>query len=569
MKKPTAKILERAKKQLQENFDASSAFVKQKSTDWEKYRKLYLSQQDDREHDWESNLIMPKGDQIIETIAPRIMAAIFSVADWITIKNPDIEQTDLLKLQKEFAHILDRKSNFYLTAVELFKEAANIGTSFCKIYPKGLYPFTEFVTAENFGPDPSCNKPGRIDDMRYCYHLFQKSISQLSRLKAPSVIDNPEKAGYLYAGMENVYFDLDKLIKKKTLQKDAFITKESDGSEANADATGTPVYDLIEQWGEFEVKNRVWEEYVITAVLNGDKIETIIRCEPSTNYFETEEEGEKNYYKPFIASIYQIVPGSFYGKGALQAVESLIVEQKEHHDLFLDQHKRSLTNIVQVLERSDLTEDDLIRKPDSLWFLKNHDDVKIVDTPEVNFGAFGNMHSILDREIEKTSRATAETVGIGQSKRETLGEFTGLMAAAEKVFTLFIQQADRLTLRPLAEKTFNILKRGKEDGFFKNIEFNFAATAVETEYSKYSKQQQFPNLLREIANILQNDPTYQFDLPNVLKMMDNLYDFKETSDFVKKREAMIPVAALPEEIQPIAVEIMREISKQQNEGEAS
>jgi len=565
MKKPSAKILERAKKQLQENFEASNALVKKKSPAWKSYRDLYLSQQVERDHEWESNLVMPKGDQIIETIAPRIMAAIFSVADWITIKNPDIEQADLLALQKEFAHILDRKSNFYLTAVELFKEASTIGTSFCKIYPKGQFPFTEFVAAENFGPDPSCNKPGRIDDMRYCYHLSQKSLSQLSRLKAPSVGSGPENTGYFYEGLENVYFDLDKLGKNKVLQKDAFIVKESDGGETSAEATGSPVYDLIEYWGEFEVKSGVWEEYVITAVLGGDRIENIIRCEPSTNYFEVEAEGEKEYYKPFVSSIYQIVPGSFYGKGALQAVESLIVEQKEHHDLFLDQHKRSLTNIVQVLENSGLTEDDLIRKPDSIWFLRNHDDVKIIDTPEVNFGAFGNMHSILDREIEKTSRATAETVGIGQSKRETLGEFTGLMAAAEKVFTLFIQQADRLTLRPLAEKTFNILKRGKEDGFFQNIEFNFAATAVETEYSKYSKQQQFPNLLREIGGILQNDPTYQFDIIKILKMMDSLYDFKETSDFVKQREAMIPIAALPEEIRPIAVEIMQEISKQQGE----
>jgi len=569
--KPSEKILERARETVQERYDASEKVIDANKPKWQECRDLFESNIKQRNNSWESNLIMPKGDQIIETISPRIMSTIFGAADWLTVKNPrldkfaDNEKRDFNKFMM-FVH--DKKIRFYMMCAELFKDSPIVGTSICKVYPKGRWPVNDFVRIEDFGPDALCNKPGDIDSMRYCYHKFERSLEQLKR--------------FVNVKNEPIYFNLEGL-EDSPYAKRTITVKGTDGGDTSVPEKVNPVFDIVEYHGEFEVeKSGKFREYTMAAIVYGGRVVKMIRCDPSQNKIYDALEKREIYYKPFVASIYQIIPGKFYGKSALHAVLSLVAEQKEHHDLFLDQHKRNLTNIIQVLNRSNLTEDDIVRKPDSIWWLDSHDDVLITPTPDLNIQSFDMIHNMLNREIEQTSRANPNTEGIGTTKRQTLGEFEGLRSESNMVFNLFIQLSDRLTLRPIVTRNFNIMRRifnllssesntfsiGDQyvevnpEFFSEDVDFQFAATGIETEYSKYSKREAIPKLLSSFAQLISADPNgaFQFDLPKVANDVGDLYNFPNSGEYIKLREGVVPIDLLMQasEMAGIPPEIMQQ-----------
>jgi hypothetical protein len=336
-----------------------------------------------------------------------------------------------------------------------------------------------------------------------------------------------------------------------------------------------PNLDLVEHWGEIETTFGVYdvdrktyspgkyEEYVVTATLDGSDIETIIRCEPSEFYYNDKIEQRRKYLKPYVCSIYSADPGVFYGHGAIQPVESLITEMKEHHDLYLDEHKRSVMTILSVLERSGLTPRDLEFSPYAHWIMRNHDDIKVVQFPEINLQAFMAVHGLIDREIDRTAGSSTMMQGIPTTKRQTAGETQMLMGESARRFSTFIHMADHLTLRPLALKSMILMRnmpaiingdyfntpdaevRVSAKDLLDDLEFVFAATGIEPEYSKYAKQEIFPKILRELAQLMQvTGGQFQFNFPEILKELNELYNFNRVDKFVQQAQQMIPVDLL-------------------------
>ena len=570
-RKPNNALLEKAQQVMQEDFTESKKIIDYKSKDWDRWESMFKSEQQTKKYDWESNLIIPKADYIIETITPQIINTIFSLAQWLTIKNPLMDEHDLRLLEKFFLWVMDRKVGFYLPAIELFKSAPITGTSICKLSLKNGWPTVDFVPLKNFFPDPHCNKPGDIESMAFCMEKFRRRLSQLERFTTPNG--------------DPVYFNLD-------------IVREKEQSEASVEMEGTDVtvtlpkiYNILERWGEFETtsgnydvnktiyKPGRYEEYIITAILEGESnIGTIIRCEPSTFKYRDRQANKDVYLKPYVACLYSIYPGEFYGKGALQPVESLINELIEHHNLYLDEHKRSVMSILQVLERSNLTEEDLQMKPYAIWYVSSHDDVQRVQFPEMNLQAYNVVNAILNKELERGVGIADPAMGIPTSKRQTYGEIRSLLLESTRRFATFIQMADRLTLRPIARRIMLILKQTilKETQFIlPDMEitikpeqldaidlhdFQFAATGIEPEFSKYNRQNLLPRLLKAFADLaMASGGEYKLNLPGIMQMIADTYDI-QAQDFVTEAIPMVPVdpliQAAPEDLKPVLMELI-------------
>jgi hypothetical protein len=585
-KKPKKEFLEKTKELLQKRLDESAKVVQTKQSDWDKYRDWYRGDIKQREHQWESNLVIPKPFYIVQTVTPQILSAIFGTADFLTIKNPRVDSTTLTRLGKWFVWFMLRKMGFYMRALELFMDAPVVGTSFLKLYSRNGMPSIDFLKADDFYPDPRCRKPGDVDSMQFCFHRFRREFGELERAKVhrmeevdveiPVDIDlegNPilQSISIPQLVEDDLYFNLDEVWEKHLKEADT----ETADEELKLDI---PTLDLMEHWGEIETtfgvydvsrsvyKPGTYEEYVVTGVVEGldtntPTIETIIRCEPSTFSYMDQIEQREKFLKPFVSSTYSVLPGEFYGMGAIQPVESLIAEMKEHHDLYLDEHKRSVMSILSVLERSGLTERDLPFTPYAHWVMRNHEDVQVIKFPEVNLQAFQFVHGLIDREIDRTAGSSTMMQGVATTKRQTLGEVQSLMMEASRRFTTFIQMSDHMTLRPTAFKTLILMKsmpailQGQPfvlpddeitvdpNLLSEEMEFAFAASGVEPEYSKYAKQDMFPRLLRELLGIAEaSGGQYVPDAVEIMEEVEQLYNF---SNFKRFLEAQIP----PEVIQ--------------------
>ena len=78
-----------------------------------------------------------------------------------------------------------------------------------------------------------------------------------------------------------------------------------------------------------------------------------------------------------------------------------------------------------------------------------------------------------------------------------------------------------------------------------DLESVFAATGIEPEYSKYAKQEIFPKILRELAQLMQaTGGQYTFNFPEILKEVNELYNFNRVDSFVQPARQMIPVDLL-------------------------
>lgn len=584
-KPPSKSFLENTQALLQKRYEEGKKWVDRKKPDWDDSRDMYSNIIKGREHSWEANLVIPKAYYIIQTITPQILSAIFGFADFLTMKHPQLPDSRLIRLGKWFTWFLLRKMGLYMRMVELFIDSPIVGTSMLKLFMRNGLPAVDFLKVDDFIPDPRSRKPGDVDSMGFCFNKFTREFGELERATTQRLRNVPvsipigtdEFGGpvYQYIEMpqmmtEGLYFGLDEVWK-------TYVHKQSEDTETPDEevTVDIPNLELVEYWGEIETTFGVYdvnrksyspgryEEYVVTAVLDGDSVGTIIRCEPSQFRYRDLIEGRDKYLKPYVSSIYSAIPGTFYGRGAIDPVKSLITEMKEHHDLYLDEHKRSVMTILSVLERSGLTPRDTPFTPYAHWVMRSHDDIKRVDFPEINLQAFMQVHGLIDREIDRTSGSSTMMQGVPTTKRQTLGEVQSLMMEASRRFTVFVQMADHLTLRPLAFKTLLLMKsmpailngqafnmpeeaiQVSATDLLDDIEFAFAATGMEPEYSKYTKQELFPKILRELAGLSQSTGgQYIINLPEVMTELSEIYNFKNVDRFVQPTQPMVPLGAI-------------------------
>jgi len=559
----TSKVkFDRAKDVMNERLKASKKIVNLKKQKWETWEKMYQNKQLHRRIIGESNLVLPKADYIAETISAKVINSIFSVSEWITMRHHKVDPDTLKKQQQWYMWVMDRKVNFYLTAIELFKSAPIKGTSVCKIGMRNFWPYVEFLPLENFYPDVLAHRPGEVQNMRYCMHQFKRDLNQLKRFT------NAEGTA--------IYQNLDKLEKQKA-QKSTESHKMEGVEDVSVTDKIVPIFDIVEYHGEFEYETGKYGEYILTGTLSNkedEAIDEIIRCEPSTFKVRDEYADEDVYLKPFVSSIYSVNPGEFYGKSAIQSVESLINEQTDLHNIYMDNHKRLVNGITKVLNRSDLSRDDLPQTAGAIWYMDNFEDVDVETPPETNLIAYKQIHELLDREIEKASSVTSATLGVGKTKRETFGEVRSLLNEANDRFQLFIQMADRLTLRPISQRVYALLRQTFEvfghkdfvvngeqigisgDDLLEDMDVQFAATTVESESSKYSKQQTLPQFIQTIAQMA--GPRLNADA--LIAEFAQLYNYKDPERFLLPPDS-IPISALPPELQPIAQQVLQQMQQ--------
>jgi len=603
--KPDKEFLKRVKKEMQKRFTESKKIVDGRKDDWEVWMNAYLNEVLERQHSHESNLPISKPYYVIETLTPQVLSTIFGMAEWLTIKDPLIPDATLRTQEQWFMWFLMTKLNFYLHVMEISKGSMIKGMGLSKPSLRNGMPTLDYLELEDFYPDPRCKKPATVDSMLWCFFKIRRDFSQLERATIPRIryVEkqvpmniSPQEAEMMMAQgmppfemkqvpevyMDQLYFNLDE-VWSKHVKKDAKQVKSVIKSSTEEQTVDIPELEIVEMVGEIETSlgeydiNRAtykpgrYEEYICAAVLDGDDIDIVIRCEPSEfKYFDIYENKNK-YFKPVQACPYSIVPGRFYSMGAIEPIMPYVTELKEHHDLYLDEHKRAVCSILSVRSNSGLTKDELAIRPFNIWKPKRHDDIQVIKFPEVNLNAFRAIHDMLDREADRTIAVPPSEQGMAVSKRQTAREFAGLAAESTRRHSTFIQIMDKLYLRPLAFKMMLMMRQmphvmeGKPfilpsgpvtirpEELLEQHEIQFAATGVEPEHSIYQKGEMFPQLINKLAStILQtaqaagSGSPVTLNIQEIVKEMESLYHFKNAGRFVVPNEQVVPVQALAE-----------------------
>ena len=591
---PSDVFLDRIKKEMQRRLNESTKFVKEKLSGWEESERLYNNEALPREHTHESNLVIPKAHYTVETITPQVMDTYFSMAHWLTIKDPQISNEELRRQELWIMWFMMTKMKVYLRTLEAVKGAVSIGTSLQKIYMSNGMPTIDYLHLKNFRPDPRVQKPGEIDAMAWCMEMIHnKDFGELERAQTPRAevtplidpISGDEIPGesQTIVKMDKTYFNLDKVWEELKSSR----AEEETGNVEEGQTFDLPAVHLVEMWGEIETgrgthnldENRYeegkYEEYIVTATIpkpNTEAIGTIIRCEPSTFKYQDVYENQDKYLKPYVAWLYNIKPGQFLGEGAIDPIKSLIAEQKEHRDLLLDNSKRSINTILSVLQRSGLTDREIEIRPYAKWRLKRHEDVMPVKFPDPNIQVANFINNFIDQEIDRTTSISPGSQGIPVSKRQTGIEFRGLAMEQARRHSMFINSSSQLSMKPLAFKTMLLMKQmphiikrqkfmvpdGPEDGIMispdellEQHEITFAATGVEPENSIYMKQEMLPKLLDKMtqavfqrAQAKQIGSEVTLNLGEILEEMETVYNFKNPKRFLEINQAVVPVNAL-------------------------
>lgn len=568
---PDPAFLRRAMKTLNQRYQASKQVVESIRPDIERYRAMYDCVTSSKEHRWEANLVIPKARYIIDTITPQIVSTIFSRERWLTTKNINIPEESLALMDKWLVWFCDRYMDWYLQALQIFKSSPIDGTSIAKLFMRNGLPALMYDDILNFYPDPACHIPGNVDAMEYCFHRVHRTFSQLEQATVPMLQNVGVGSMALPALMDvPMYTNLDKLW-------NLYRPTETINLDGETVEQYRPPYELMEYYGNIETtfgvydtdrsryKPGKYDEYVITVLKEGlesENADLVLRAQNSTFAYMDSISGRVMYLKPFITSLYSIEPGSFYGTSALKPVESLIAELTDFHNLFLDNMKRSVLTILKVLKNSGLDEDDLECKPMGIWYVRGHDDVMPVDFPPVQLAGLGAIDQMLGQEIDRLSTPQSMQ-GVPVSKRQTGLEFQSLLQQGSQRFATFIQSADRLTLRPFVQKVRIFLSklpaivegRAFQTPFGEVMlnpkwltdasDVSFAATGVEPEQSLYMKRELFPQILTALSNMMtQSGGQYKINLPEIVKLLEPIYDFKGVGRLVEPTSNYVSINAL-------------------------
>lgn len=305
-----------------DRFKIAESWRRPLQDDWNRFYKLYRSQQDETESPWRSNLFIPYCFSTIETILPRLVT-----------NRPRFEFVPRGPEDKERASLVDELmkyqwdyTNMDLTLVKWVKEALIYGTSILKVPwvfdKKNDGPLPEVVDLFDFFIDPSATS---IKLAKYVIHRTKRSKKYLKDMQSLGI-----------------YKNIDKVIGGTSI--------EDSKSERYANVgLSTPMKDKKDD--EVEILE-YWED---------DKVITL------ADRKEVIRNGKNPYScgKPFIALIDQLVPHEFYGLGEIDQIESLQYELNDWRNHRMDSKTLTLNPMWWVPVGYDL--DDFIAEPGAVF----------------------------------------------------------------------------------------------------------------------------------------------------------------------------------------------------------
>ena len=405
---------------------------------YELYRN-YIAEENKREHG--ANLFIPYTFEAVETIAPRLVTAIFNNRPYMTavpLSNTAYENARNMEM------LLDYQSEKYLDHVlfftMVFKNTLKYGTSIVKTtwkftektirvnkYEKNpklsalmqrkvdtekivTYnaPYMEIVPLEDFFFDPSASD---LESARFVIHRYYEDID---------IIKEKVEDGIYKAKKE----DIEKLSDESFhYSENTFTSAQRVDGVTGGDSKPEGMVEILEFWGD---------DCVVKVA--GDIILDI----DYNPFFHGE--------RPFVRFLDYPVANEFYGIGEVEVIESLQEELNTTRSQRLDNVTMVINNMWKVVRNSNIDPNQLISRPNGIVEVEDPNDLTPLTVPDVTEAGYKEEQIIKD-DIDRTTGVNDYTRGGNPARRETATTASLLSESANERFKLKIRLLEKTSFK--------------------------------------------------------------------------------------------------------------------------
>ena len=446
-------------------------FVTTKSGDWESmcsqlrdkwliFYELYRNFETKGRQPWQSKLFIPKAFEVVEKIAPRLIAhdpKFLAVSK--TTKS--VQYTPIL--QDYLQYVWDEE-NLKEKTKGWVKNMLIYGTSFAKV---GWNQRTKTKTTK--------------EDIEFEGELFEQETEEetlvdeiptfdlvdiFDILLDPRETDLQDGLGIIHkrdnvlkADLDpDVYFNIDEIKSERDIDQDK---KQKYSDRGIADMSNEEYCSIQEYWGLFEEKGH-WKEKIISIANKS----TLIRYE--NNPFITED--KPRGIRPFVPIYDQQVPGEFYGIGEIEPIQSLQTEINTIRNQRMDNVNLGMNQLWRVDPDAGINPTQVISRPGQLIFARQGE-IEPMFNRDVPVSGYQEEQS-LNRDIQTatgtidftqdsgsqgfTNTATGERIRANEANSRYQSKLDNIESGIAKVGKMMLYMAsifsdENIVIRRLAE----------------------------------------------------------------------------------------------------------------------
>lgn len=332
-----------------EDFNASKDWRAPYRQQWIENYQLYRNYDPkyDGLPDHFSKIFVPKCHEMVSTILPRLMGAIFDSAPVFCCLPTEKKNEDESRAVEWLLQSRVENNEFYLQHYQAFVEMLCYGSGWIKMLyeVKDDYEGPVSYSKDIFDvyPDPMCDS---VESARFIIDREVKHIDDLKELEKQGIYKNLAEVEKNKDGSDNYISQLDRQRFTNTY-----------GSPTAPTFKNT--HEVLEYWGRFTDNDG--ETYDIICAIADRNV--IIRWEENP-YVMTDRGADYPYaIKPFILFRMEINPHELYGSGVIDQIKSLQYEMNDRRNQYTDGLKMAASPVYQVVTGGVENLDDLAMGP--------------------------------------------------------------------------------------------------------------------------------------------------------------------------------------------------------------
>lgn len=471
--------------QVQQDVKWAVDYRNQFIEDWRRYWVLWKNYLDEAEYPWDSNLSPPNATTIITVQTAYLLNMVMGQGDFVEVLGKTINGQVSAQAVKELLNYHFRHSfNTFEDQGKFIRQLICIGTSIYKVFWKfqpgwRTYDVPVYENAEevrtkkeafpevlineptgyvvdvmNFGVDPNadCIRNARFAfEEMYMDPMDLKEKAQVGifgkdgNTKVDEVLGHPtEKA---IDGLTDRYWEIG-----------LHAWQDSDFIERGR-------IKLIDYWGYL---TKGWTEdrklkkdakrqlyHVICAVPSSNAMHagkyTILLADPTPF---------RHNRIPYVDARLNETVGEFYGMGDIEIAESLLLEARDHRNIFMDSHKMTTNRMFKARKGSGVTEDALKWRPGGIVWVDEKDDVDVLESGRTD-PAFFRASYDLKKDIQFSTGVNDFVVGQFDTSTGFNDTATGITTIQDTALMRIGQkgQVVQRAIRDIAFLTFKMLRQ--------------------------------------------------------------------------------------------------------------
>lgn len=456
-------------------FLAAQEFRKPLDYKNDEHYRLYRAWQEEGHFLWEHNLAMPKAFELVESLVPQIIDAVYDDDEFIQVIGKGIEDEPYAAnvqavLQDQIKHDMRIQEQ----SISFTKACAIFGYGGMKCTWKEQREKVPVIAG--FGRDES----GRVRAIRESADVIVHDAPALDvidpydlyldpRARGPNPADmhyiiqrslRPKNDLYAMA-KQGIATGIERIIKQQGTYTDTSGTYSSryayndlTSPWHNSSRDKIELIEVLEYWGKLPAK-WVTEEPELYTESPDEEIESVVCIVNRRWIVRREPTPFWHRKKPFLIGNWWQSNTHPYGIGLVETVRPLCEQLNDIHNQYADNKENAANGMWKYREHANIDVRLLVSRPNGAIPVKDMDDVEPVMIPDTTSGLVQYM-ALLEQTMDKAVGATDAIVGFAREKNETASRSYIKKQGGDIRIKYIISNIQWQVVQPLAEMVFEL-----------------------------------------------------------------------------------------------------------------